>query len=1331
MVFYSLHNHDYASNVRFLDSINKPQEMVDKAIALGFSGIAFTNHECLSDEIEILSIRDSLAKTHPGFKLIFGNEIYLTDEKHTRLDLIDFSGVPSDSIRFAMRQFHFILIARDEIGYAQLKELSARAWNRAYKYRNVWRPANTYADVEQVIGENRGHLFASSACVGGEIPQDMLFHDGEDARFFIPWCVKTFGKSNFFIEVQASDLPDQVAVNSRLVSVAKSLGLGFIATTDSHYLNKEDLFVQEVFLNSEKADSREVDSFYRYTYIQSLDEMRELLVKSGLTPEDSEAAMANTARIGDACVDYDPRCSTIVPSRPIEPFAVKGVFSPYYERFPMLKQFAESPSDQDRFLFHLIEDGAIEKSMVNETVADRLNTELSVVDTVSNGLKQKLSSYFILMRKVIDLAWNNSLVAPGRGSSGGFLINYLIGLIQINPLAFDLPYWRFLNNSRFELPDIDSDFSPVVKDRIMDSLRAFYGEDNVLNCVTFKTESLRSAILAACRGLGINNHDAQALASSVPIDRGHICSLSECINGNDELGIEPVPGFEARVKQYPHLFETLQKIEGVKANSSIHASAVYIFNNGYLEHNCLMRAPNGTRITAFDMDDTNALSGLKIDLLYTDAESKLMKCMDILLEAGQMEWQGSLRKTYNKYLHPDVLDYDDPKMWDDAADGRIPNLFQYETQVGARGIKLVRPHNVIELATVNSAMRVMASKESDMQPLDRYAAFHANPSLWEKEMENAGLTEAEKAILRKYLSKQSGCSIQQEDFMRLAMDPNISGFSMADANKLRKVVAHKKLDELGKMKDKFFADGAKCGARQQFLDYVWGACIEPLSRYSFSVIHAVGYSIVAVQEMNLAAKFDPLYWRCACLCVNAGEAETPYIDEKNGTPAAEDTNRGTPNYGKIAKAISDAQQEGTTISYPDINRAGIDFIPNAQSQKILYSLPTISGVNDALAKQIINGRPYASLADFAQKIHPTPSQMTALIKAGCFDALEEKPREQIASEWALSVGMADHPLKESPNITDIKKAVDMRIIPERLGDAVRALNFQSFANDPKSKQYDAANRCYLFTSAGAQDYCRAEFANAARQVLGPAAQTAMHDTPLGIQVNKGQFEKTMAAMIAPLREWANSPEGKDACRMASAKAEADAIMSDKFGGSVSSWEIASLCCYIGPHELASANPGQFKTQISDFFSLPETAKPIGTYTNPAGFSFNEYSKTYIMGTVVDSDNDKHIAMLLTPTGFVEAKFSKQSYELLNKVVSSSSGKKKTILDASWFDRGVKLVLNGYRSDNLFRVSADWKGGMKLGVAKIESVGSDGSLKIRSARRSSRSQEEDETDGDEE
>lgn len=793
MSYVSLHNHCWASNTRFLDSINRPEGMINRALELGFSGIAFTDHESLSAAIDVLKARDKIKDTNPDFKIIFGNEIYLIDESE---------------IGNTNKYYHFILLAKDLEGWHQLKQLSSIAWERGYFEKGIMRVPTTYQDIEKVIGSNPGHIFGSTACLGGFLPNKILEHDVSKANEFIRWCIKVFGKDNFSLELQPSDNEEQIKVNGVLIKMAEHYDIPYIVTTDSHYLDKNDFGIHSAFLNSRQSKDRETEKFYRFTYIMTEDEMKTILMAGGLTEDQIKKAFENTCKIADQIENIDFRHGTIVPKIKIPEFTLSQILYNFCEngKYPMIKKFYESDDQQDVYLMYQIEQGIKNKNVVLDDIKiDRINTELDILDYISTRLGQKLSAYLNLTKNIVDIAWNVSLCGVGRGSACGFYINYLLGITQADPLQYDLPYWRFLNKERVELPDVDEDFQPERTKDITELLKKTYGEDNVLNCATFKTESLRSAILCCGRGLGYNSDEMQALAALVPFHRGNSYTLDQCLYGDEEQGFEAVAGFEDKIRAYPGLFEAIRKVEGIPTNASIHASALYVFNDGYLAQNSLMRAPNKVKITAFNMHDSDDMGALKMDVLRTNAQSKIAKCLELLLRDGLIEWQGSLRATYDKYIHPDVLEYKDPQMWKNAAEGKISDLFQFDTQVGAVCIEKARPENVMQLAEVNSIMRLQT--EDVEQPIDRYVRFRDNPEAWLLEMYEEGLTDDEIEIMKKYLQGTNGVSGSQEVLMRILMDPQVCGFTLGEANAARKAIAKKQQKQLIKLKEDFFKKG--------------------------------------------------------------------------------------------------------------------------------------------------------------------------------------------------------------------------------------------------------------------------------------------------------------------------------------------------------------------------------------------------------------------------------------------------------------------------------------------------------------------------------------------
>lgn len=794
-MYCSVHNHTQYSNLKLRDSINRIEHLVDKAIEYGFNGLAITDHEVISGHIEALEIQDKIKKTNPDFKVILGNEIYLIKQE-------DYKNNP--------RYWHFILLACDEIGHRQIRELSSRAWERSYMERGQRRCPTFYEDFKEVVGENKGHLIGSTACLGGFLDAKILAHDVEAVNFLMNWGIETFGKDHFFLEMQDADTEDQRRVNEVILSLSEQSGVNYIITQDAHYLNKEDLTLFGNFLNSKEEKDREVEAFYKYTYMKPEEEIKQIL--SFMSSADVQKGIDNTQLIYNLIQDYDIRRDTIVPERQLSNFELQHSLREWYEKYPSIKFYSESEYNQDRFLLYLIEKGIEDKHFkITDLEAARIDIELETLKYISDMIGQRLSSYLNLIQEILDIIWQVSFVGVSRGSAASFLINYLIGITQFNPIPYNIPYWRFLNKESVTegmtaadgLPDIDCDFSPEQQSKIMDLMREKYGNDKVLNTLTYHKESLKSAIQTACRGLNINIDESRAISSLVPVSRGHVYTLQECEEGDEEKGYDPAPQLIQALREKAGLYETVEKIENLISAPGIHASAVYFSQKPYVNYCSCMRATNGTMVTGFDYHGVNAVGLLKLDFLYTDCQSKLMKCIDLMLKFGAIQWQGSLRATYNKYIHPDVLDYENPKMWEDMANGKIPNLFQFETQVGSVCIKRTRPTTVKQLGAANAIMRLMP-EEGQEPPLDRYVKFRNDISLWYKEMEEAGLTKDEIKVLEEECLEKFGTAPEQEDMMLLVQRPEISNFTLGEANKLRKAVSKKKAKLIQQYKELFF-----------------------------------------------------------------------------------------------------------------------------------------------------------------------------------------------------------------------------------------------------------------------------------------------------------------------------------------------------------------------------------------------------------------------------------------------------------------------------------------------------------------------------------------------
>lgn len=1329
-MYASLHNHTMYSNIRLLDAINRPGDLVDKAIRLGFKGIAITDHESLSCAVELLHIRDKIKKDNPDFKIIFGNEIYLVGEddmngymdwyknsKQRPLTQEEINSGEFGSWAFytldtntmpKFRFYHFILWAKDAIGFQQLKELSSKAWGRSFMFKGQRRCPTFYSDIEEIVAKNKGHVMCATACLGSELAAATLTKNVSWAKKFVSWVINSFGKENVRFELQVSDSDDQIAYNRGQIKLSKALGIPYVITTDSHYLDKEDAPIHKAFLNSKQGD-REVDSFYKYTYMMSEDEMREILRRGGVSDEETDEGFKNSAEVADLIEEYDFRHEIIVPKRKIPEFVLSRRLYAFGDKYPHIKMYYDSPEEQDRYLMYQIENGLIEKRVnVTDKELARLEEELDILWFLSERLKQPLSAYLNLCQHIIDITWKVSICAPGRGSACGYYINYLIGITQVNPFDNDLWCQRFLNKERVEMPDVDYDSQPEKTTDIIALLREEFGEENVLNCATFKTESLKSAILTCGRGLGFNNDDMQTLAGMVPAHRGKTYNLEQCLKGDEGEGFEPVPGFETKLKSYPGLFEAVQKIEGLSTNASIHASALYIFNNGYLAQNSLMMAPNGTKITAFTMHDSDEMGALKMDLLRTDAMSKIAKCLELLLKDHQITWQGSLKQTYDKYIHPDVIDYTDESMWIKMSDGAIRDLFQMDSPVGQVAMHKAQPRSVAEMGEVNAIMRLQSEGE---QPIDRYMRFHNNIQEWYDEMTQAGLTEHEQEILKKYLSKSYGVSGTQEVMMKILMDPEIANFTLEAANFARGAVSKKNRAKIEKFTEWYW--NSKAGARKEFLKYVWDTCITPQLGYAFNLIHTISYSVIAVQEANLATHYNPLYWACACLCCNAGNTaqsldsdedeesddqadETPQDPSNEPLEASQKKKRAAPNYGKIAKAIADAQMGGVEIGLPDINSAQDDFVPDVKNNRILYSLRVVNAVSDPVFDEIMAKRPFSSLQDFLDRMEtPSSAQVIGLIKAGCFDSLEGKSRRTILRWYVNWLAEREYPIKENLTASHIKKAIATHMPLDAYKEQVFMINFKIWIDahqlDPSDKKR------YILTDSDAVTFFKRYYMSCL-----VADKDEYSFIPAGIAVKKSALEREHKKFIQPLKDYFLSPAGAEAFAKHMRASYATQVWTRDCSGSQAQWEMEQMCFYHDKHELAGVSEAAYG--VSDFSKLPETPRKT-SYTNAKGEKKDSYDMTAIMGTIVNVENGRKSVWLLTTHGVVTVKFYAEAFNRYKNPVSKIDPKtgKKTVIDRAWLKRGEKILVYGYRREDAFVARAARMGSYTRMLCRIDGV----------------------------
>ena len=388
-----------------------------------------------------------------------------------------------------------------------------------------------------------------------------------------------------------------------------------------------------------------------------------------------------------------------------------------------------------------------------------------------------------------------------------------------------------INIGKPRVARIDTDIEGSKRASTLQYLRKTYGANRVSNVVTFGTEGSKSAIQTAARGLGIDNDISLYISSLIPADRGQVRTLSQCYYGDDEY--EAIPLFVQQMNEYPELWEVARKIEGLICRVGEHAGGVIFVDEDFTNSTALMKVPNGDTVTQFDLHDAEDVSLIKIDLLSTECEDKIHTCLDLLAEAGYIDLQPTLRQTYNKYLDIYALERDDPEMWEMVWEHKIQSLFQMEQQSGIQGIALTKPESVDDLAVLNSVIRLMAQEKGAEQPLNKYARYKNDISLWYQEMNNYGLTKAEQSLLEPIVKQSYGICESQEKFMSLVQLPECGGFNLTWADRLRKAIAKKNPAGYLELQKEYFAEVENKGLSTNLCNYVWNVLVATSKGYGF------------------------------------------------------------------------------------------------------------------------------------------------------------------------------------------------------------------------------------------------------------------------------------------------------------------------------------------------------------------------------------------------------------------------------------------------------------------------------------------------------------------
>ena len=871
----SLHGHTEFSNTRLRDCIIKIKDMLAYATELGHEVVAITDHDFTGGWIEAEKARSK----YPNLKVILGNEIYLCR-----------NGLNSDNFVVGQdKYYHFILLAKDLVGAKQIMEISTRAWMRSYMARGMRRVPTYYQDIIDVIGANRGHVIGCTACLGGALATQLLKYKETKSEALYgkiqQWCDQMewiFGADNFYLELQPSESHEQTYVNRMLIDLANNFHFRYIITTDSHYLKKEDKVIHKAYLNAQDGD-REVDSFYATTYMMDTAELESHM---DLTEAELEEAYSNIRRIAAMCEDYSLQKPLKIPELKWNEYSHVIDMRQWIPRIPMLDTFLTSPHRADKTLAFAVVDGInSHPDLQNQQAYDEINSNLEITWKSSEVNNARWSAYFLNLQKIIDTCWSaGTLVGCGRGSGIGFILLYVLGITQINPLREETKTfsWRFLNPERVSVLDVDFDIEGGRRADVLNAFRREYGSDRVANVATFRTEKSKSAILTAARGLGIDVDIAQYIASLIPADRGQLRTLDQCMYGDEQNDWPPIKQFVFEMTEnYPELWEVAHKVEGHICGTGIHAGGVIFVDEPFTKSCALMRAPDGTICTQFELHTCEAASLIKYDALSIEALDKIHNCLDLLCDYGYIDRKENLKETYESILGIYTIEREAPEMWQMVWDHKIEALFQMKEQSGINGLAIAKPKSVNELAVLNSVIRLMAPEKGAEIPLDMWARYREDIRYWINEMRQFGLSEEEIDWLSHHSAITDGICESQEGLMSLVQEERLGGNSLTFADKCRKALAKKIGSLFTECENQFFENIKKKGCSQRLAHYVWDVLLKVQRGYSFNRSHCLAYSLVALQEMNLAYKYPIMFWNCACLISDAGGDESN--PDGNGT----------------------------------------------------------------------------------------------------------------------------------------------------------------------------------------------------------------------------------------------------------------------------------------------------------------------------------------------------------------------------------------------------------------------------------------------------------------
>jgi DNA polymerase III subunit alpha len=908
-----------------LDGAARIGQTVGAAVADGQPALGITDH---GNMYGILDFYKECRKQ--GVKPVLGTEAYMAHdsrfERPARRGRVDDTGGDAEGGR--KLYYHLTLLAETNEGYKNLIQLASRAFLEGYYYkpRVDW----------ETLAEHAAGLIATTGCLGGHVLQSLMQGDMEGAVAKAGRLQDIFGKDNLFVEMQDQGLPEQHKTNPQLLEIAHRIGAPLLATNDSHYVRREDAIAHDALLCVQTASLMSDPNRFRFHgdehYLKSAVEMRSLF---GEVPE----ACDNTLWVAErANVEIE-------------------FGKPQLPEFPLPEGF-ESDGD---YLRHLTFQGAAERwgDQPPDAAVERLAYELKVIDDMG------FSSYFLIVWDLIAHARRNGIrVGPGRGSAAGCAVAYCLRITDLDPIRYDLLFERFLNPSRISMPDIDMDFDSRYRDEMIRYAAERYGRDHVAQIVTFSTIKARAAVRDAARVLGHPYAVGDRVAKAMPpLVMGRDTPLYACLEPHQKFedGYKMAAELREMYEADPdtrQVIDVAKGLEGLRRQDGIHAAAVVITKQPLTEYLPIQRKPENGQpleeapvVTQYEMHGVEELGLLKMDFLG-------LRNLDVITDTVEI-----IRRTRGIELDIDAVPLDDEPTYEMLRRGESIGVFQLEGGPMRALMRSLAPTGFEDIAALNALYRPgpmaanmhndYADRKNGRKPVD-----YLHP-------------DAEEV-----LGDTWGLMVYQESMMRIAQ--RFAGYSLADADNLRKACGKKDRRLIAKERAKFIAGCESSGFGEE-LGNKWFDIIEPFADYAFNKSHAYGYGFVAYQTAYLKANYPAEYFSALLTSVKA-------------------------SLERAAIYLAECRAMGITVQVPDINRSASDFTPVVDLREgadavlgITFGLSAVRNVGEGLVAHIVAEReahgPYADFYDFCQRVDTSvlnKRTVESLIKAGAFDDLGHK-----------------------------------------------------------------------------------------------------------------------------------------------------------------------------------------------------------------------------------------------------------------------------------------------------------------------------------------------------